>query len=89
MSEKPIAIILAGIGVVSLCAICVLGPAAFGAAIGWSFGWVTDLSPMATIGIAVFTALVVYALFRRWGAVRSGEDSESPALSGVTEAKKQ
>ena len=89
MSEKPIAIILAGIGVVSLCTLCVLGPVAFGAAIGWGFGWVTDLNPMATIGVAVFTALVVYALFRRWGAVRSGEDSESPALSDVTGAKEQ
>ncbi len=88
MSEKPIAIVLAGIGVVSLCTLCVLGPAAFGAAIGWTFGWVTDFSPMATIGVAIMTALVVYALFRRWGAVRPSEDSESTTPSDVTEAEK-
>ncbi|MFQ5551242.1 MAG: hypothetical protein ACE5FJ_08400 [Gemmatimonadales bacterium] len=87
MSEKPIAIILAGIGVVSLCTICVLGPAALGAAVGWAFGWVTDLSPMATIGVTLFSALAVYALFRRWGAVRRDEEPQSSALSDVTEAK--
>ncbi len=89
MSEKPIAIIVAGIGVVSLCTLCVLGPVAFGAAIGWAFGWVTDFSPMATIGVAIMAALVVYALLRRRGAVRRGEDAESTTLSDVTEAKKQ
>ena len=57
MSEKPIAIILASIGVASLCIICVLGPTALGANVGWAFGWVTNLSPMATIGVTLFSAL--------------------------------
>ena len=43
---------------------------------------------MATIGAAIMTALVVYALLRRRGTVRPGEDSESALISDVTEAKK-
>ena len=87
MTEKPIAVILAGIGVVSLCTLCALGPVAFGAAIGWAFGWFADLSPMATIGLASFAALVGYALFRRWGAARPHEDSKWAALSDSTEGE--
>ena len=85
MSEKPIAVILASIGVVSLCAVCVLGPVVFGSAIGWAFGWFAGLSPTATIGLAILAALVVYALFRRRDATRPREDSESTALSDSTE----
>jgi hypothetical protein len=88
MRENPIAIILTGIGVVSLCTICVLGPAAFGATIGWAFGRVTDLSPMATIGVAIFAALAAGALFRRRGAARSDQDAESAVHSDIAEAKK-
>ncbi len=87
MSEKPIAVILASIGVVSLCAVCVLGPVVFGSAIGWAFGWFAGLSPTATIGLAIFAALVVYALFQRRGAARPREDSESAALSNSTEGE--
>ncbi len=77
MSEKPIAVVLAGIGVVSLCAVCALGPAAVGAAVGWAFGWVTDLSPMANIGVAIVSGLLAYSLYRRWGATKSSRKSES------------
>ena len=85
MSEKPIAVILAGIGVVSLCAVCVLGPAVLGSATGWMLGWFGGLSPMATTGLAVFTALVAYALFRRWGAKGPREHSAPAALFDSTE----
>lgn len=87
MSDKPIAVILAGIGVVSLCAVCVLGPVVFGSAIGWAFGWFAGRSPMATIGLAIFAALVVYALLRRRHAARPREDPESAALSDSTEGE--
>jgi choline-glycine betaine transporter len=85
MSDNPIAVVLAGIGVLSLCAVCALGPVVLGSAVGWAFGWITDLSPMVTTGVAIFTALVVYALFRRWGAVRSRENSESANFPNSTE----
>ena len=84
MRDKPIAIILAGIGVVSLCAVCALGPVVIGSAVSWAFGWVADLSPMATIGAAIFTTLVVYALVRRWGAVRSRENTAAATDSVST-----
>ena len=85
MSEKPIAAVLTGIGVVSLCAVCALGPAALGSAAGWAIGWVTDLSPMATVGAGIFTALVAYAVFRRRGAARPRGDSEMSTLSHAAE----
>ncbi len=87
MSEKPIAVILAGIGAVSLCVICVLGPAVLGSATGWMLGWFGGLSPMATTGLAIFTALVVYALFRRWGAKGPHEHYAPVAFSDSTERK--
>lgn len=89
MSEKPVAAIVAGIGVVSLCAVCALGPAALGAAAGWAFGWVTGLSPMATTGVTIFTALLAYVLFRRWGAVKPRRDFEPAAFSKPTEGEKR
>ncbi len=89
MSEKPIAAIVAGIGVVSLCAACALGPAALGAAAGWAFGWVIELSPMATTGVAIFTALFAYALLRRWGAVKPRRESGPAAFSIPAEGEKR
>lgn len=82
MGEKPIAVILAGVGVVSLCAICVLGPAVVGAAAGWAFGWVTGLSPMVTTGIAIFTALLAFVLVRRWGAETPRRKLNSDPMPG-------
>ena len=80
MSEKPIAVVLAGIGVLSICAVCALGPVALGAAFGWAFGWMTELSPMAIIGAAIFAALFAFGLFRRWGAARPRRVFEPPSL---------
>lgn len=89
MIEKPIAVILASIGVVSLCAVCALGPVVLGSAAGWVFGWIADLSPMATVGVAIFMALVAYALFRHWGAARRRDDSEVSTRPDVTEGENQ
>ena len=86
MGERPIALILASIGVVSLCA---LGPVVPGSAAGWVFGWVTDLSTMATVGAAIFTALGAYALFRRWGAAKPRDDSEVSTCPDATEGEGQ
>jgi membrane protein implicated in regulation of membrane protease activity len=85
MSEKPIAVILAGIAAVSLCAACALGPVVLGSAVGWAFGWAADLSPMATTGAVIFAALAVFALFRRWSAMRPREDSDAAKLPDSTE----
>ena len=87
MSEKPIAVILAGIGVVSLCDVCALGPVALGSAAGWAFSWVTDLGPMATAGVTIFAALVAYALFRRWGAAKPRKCSEPATHSDSPEGE--
>jgi hypothetical protein len=89
MSEKPIAVVLTGIGVVSLCAVCALGPVVLGSAAGWAFSWVTDLSPMATVGVTIFAALVAYALFWRWGAAKPRECSEPATHSDSPEGESQ
>lgn len=81
MSEKPIAVILAGIGVVSVCALCAAGPAVVGAATGWAFGWITGLGPMATVAVAILGALLAFALFLRWGDTRPRREIESTQAS--------
>ena len=67
MSDKLIAGLLAGVVVVPICLLCVLGPVALVSAGAWVAGWFAGLSPMATTGLAIFTGLALYALFRRWG----------------------
>lgn len=64
MSDKPIAVLIAA-AAAPLCAVCILGPAAFGSAIAWIMGWLVGLDPVAATGATVSVAAVVYGVVRR------------------------
>ena len=77
MSDKPVAALVTVLVVAPLCAVCILGPAFLGAAIGGGFGWLAELRPLPTLGLATLAAVLAYGLFRlrRRGPGRTGAPS--------------
>ncbi len=78
MNEKPIAILLATAVVVALCLLCALGPVALVSAAALAGAWLGGLSPMTTTAFALFAGLFAYALLRRWGPKRPGQEGDNP-----------
>ena len=81
MNEKPVAMLVAALVVAPICATCILGPAIFGAAIGWFGGWLTGNGPLTAAGIAIlvgFGALALQYRRRRRDAARQMAGNAAP-----------
>ncbi len=69
MSEKPpgalIAAVIAAPLMVVCCLLFVLGPAAITGVIAWASGWVAGLGAVASAGLAIVAAILVYGFARR------------------------
>ena len=69
MSEKPPGALIAAAAAAPLMVVCcvlfALGPAAITGVIAWASGWVTGLGAVASAGLAIVAAILVYGLTRR------------------------
>lgn len=65
MNDKIIAGLVTAVGVVPICALCILGPAAVGSLVAGAFGWIWGLGPILTTALAMISGLLIYGLFRR------------------------
>ena len=80
MSDKPpgalIAVIIAAPLMVACCLLFLIGPAAV---IAWASGWVAGLGAVASTGLAIVAAILVYGFTRRRrakNAARRGSAAE-------------
>ena len=93
MSDKMIAGVVAAIGVVPLCAVCILGPAAIGTMLAGVFGWLGGLSPVLATGLAIIFGILTYGIVgsRKSRALRRGTRAsfEPRAVSDQAELKSQ
>ena len=80
MSEKPVAMLVASALAAPICLLCFFGPAAFAWAAAWVSGIVSGLGAVATTGLAMIAAIVVYSLVRRRRATRDA--AATPLESG-------
>ncbi len=65
INDKMTAGLVTAVGVVPICAVCILGPAAVGSLVAGAFGWFWGLGPILTTALAMISGLLVYGLFRR------------------------
>ena len=65
MHDKALAGILSAVVIAPVCALCILGPAMLGSALGGLTGWFTGLGPVLSTGLAIIAGLLVYGYFRR------------------------
>lgn len=70
MSDKPVAMLVAGVIAAPICLLCFFGPALFAWAVVWVSGIVSGLGAVATTGLAMIAAILVYGLVRRRRATR-------------------
>ncbi len=70
MSDKPVAMLVAGVIAAPICLLCLFGPVAFAWAVVWVSGTVSGLGAVATTGLAMIAAILVYGLVRRRRATR-------------------
>ncbi len=65
MNDKMMAGLVTAVGVVPICALCILGLAAAGSLVAGALGWIGGLGPIVTTALAMISGLLVYGLFRR------------------------
>jgi len=65
MSDKPLAGLVTLAAILTLCAVCVLGPAAIGAMATSLAGWFGGLEPWVIVGAAAGGTALGCALWRR------------------------
>ena len=65
MDDKPIALLVTAAVVAPICALCILGPAILGSAVGWVSAWFGSFDPVAALGLAVIGAILEYGFFYR------------------------
>ena len=66
MRDKPVAALAAVLVVAPICAVCLLGPAIFGAVIGGLGGWLSGNGPLTVAVVAILGGLGALALrYRR------------------------
>ena len=66
MNDKPpAALIAAVIGAPVMVVCCLFGPAAIVWVIAWASGWVAGFGAVASTGLAIIAAMLVYGLARR------------------------
>lgn len=74
MNDKLFAGLFTAVVIAPICAVCVLGPAVVGSVLAVAFGWIADLRPVVTTGLAIIAAILVYGFFRRRQDRRSVAD---------------
>ena len=82
MNDKLLAGIVTGVVVAPLCSVCILGPAFVGVLIGGALGWIADLRPVVTIGLAIVGTILVYSFLNRHREKRSRPSRVHDAGSG-------
>ena len=69
MSDKPPGALIAAVIAAPLMVVCCLsflfGPAAIAWVIAWASGWVAGLGAVASTGLAIVAAILVYGFARR------------------------
>ncbi len=88
MSDKLIAGAVTALGVVPICAVCILGPAAVGSMVAGAFGWIGGLGPVLTTGLAIIFGYFIYGIVRRRKPLALGQETnapcQAPAVSNQT-----
>lgn len=64
MQGNPVQTVLMGLVLASFCLVCILGPAALVAAVGWIGATLGGLDPGAAVGVGIVLAAAVYGLVR-------------------------
>ena len=89
MNDKIIAGLVTAVGVVPICAVCILGPVAVGSMVAGAFGWIGGLGPILTTALAMISGLLIYEFFRRrrWTEHVSGNRTHdgSPSVADRTD----
>lgn len=83
MNDKLVAGLVTAVVIAPICAVCILGPALLGSVLVGAFGWIAGLSPVATAGLAIVGAILVYGYFNRRKRVASYSDRSSYDPGGV------
>ncbi len=66
MSDKPTAVLLTtAIAAPVMVACCLFGPAVVAWAVVWVSGWIAGLGAVTSIALAIFAAILVFALIQR------------------------
>ncbi len=80
MHDKLVAGLVTAVVIAPICAVCVLGPAVLGSVFAGAFGWIAGLSPVATAGLAMVGAIIVYGYFdrKKRAALRDGHPPCGP-----------
>jgi len=65
MSEKLVAGLVTAAVISPICAVCVLGPAAFGSLFAGAFGWLGGFGPLTTLALMIAAGALVYRHFLR------------------------
>lgn len=80
MKDRTTATITTAILIVPLVALCCLGPALFGAALGGAIGWLGGLDPVYALGAAIVAGFAIYSFMRR----RSAHSHENAPVRHAT-----
>jgi hypothetical protein len=77
MSEKLAVVIVSAAGILPICAVCILGPAAIGSLFAGAAGWLGGFGPLVTAALMIAAGVLVYRhiLRRRTRALPDHEAS--------------
>ena len=89
MSEKLAVIIVSAAGILPICAVCILGPAAIGSLFAGGVGWLGGFGPLATAALMIATGALVYRhiLRRRTQALPDREASAGDQVHRPPQSK--
>ncbi len=65
MAEKLLAVVVAAVAIVPICAICILGPAVICSMFAALFAWSGGLGPVLATTLAIGVGIVTLGVFRR------------------------
>ena len=76
--------IIAAVALISpICAVCILGPVAFGSLLVGAVGWLGDFGPLAAIALTIAAgALVFRHILRKRARTPNSRPSPWPPISG-------
>ena len=82
MRDKPVAALAAVLVVAPICAVCLLGPAIFGAVIAGLGGWLSGNGPLTVAGVAILGGIGALALrYRRRQRAAAQKATDNAAAS--------
>lgn len=84
MNDKLVAGLVTAVVIAPICAVCILGLAFLGSMFAGAFGWIAGLSSVATAGLAIVGAILVYGLLkRRKEAAACAADGKEKLIDGA------